>query len=170
MCSEVSVKIVRKAPCPLVIFTRLSNCCFLHSAFLFLISKIAACPTLVLVGDLRRSHSNSSVGWVAERQGSMKKTRLVAIVQAILVLSMDDICFGMQGHGTSPCVCAQLPLRGLHRSAAISTHWGIGVGIQPSVSSAVSLVTSYWGFVHRAHSDQKIQKLMWIKQSLGGME
>lgn len=48
------------------IFTRLRNCCLLHLASLILIFKIAACSTLMLLGDLRYFYSNSLVVWVVD--------------------------------------------------------------------------------------------------------
>lgn len=59
-------------------------------------------------------------------------------MQRIQLLSKDDICFWIARPGDlGSCEQqAQLPLREVHRSTAISTHWGIRVGIRFSFLSA----------------------------------
>lgn len=50
----------------LVIFARFRNCRLLCLARVSLILKIAACPTLVLLGDLGYFYSNSLLVWVSD--------------------------------------------------------------------------------------------------------
>lgn len=60
MFSEINVKVFLRLPV-LIIFTRLSSYLLLNLAVLFITSETAACPTLVLLGDLRYFYSNSLV-------------------------------------------------------------------------------------------------------------
>lgn len=158
----------------LVIFARLwiVLLCF---AFLSLILKMAACPTLLLLGDLGYFCSNSLLVWVADRKVRVQARWRINVSGASGGRNQHFyqgmiFAFGLQGRRPRPAV----------RGGAVLPFPQAGEPVLesiPLIRHLEALLITYWAFVHRLHHPLpgvqgawKVPSPVLTKERRGGME